>query len=168
MSGDRKSRDGWVWMTIFAVWGASLGGQIAILFLFPLGRIGWLTSLGWALFGVSAILGWLPIFVMRSHGGIAKRRSYVHTTKLVTSGPFAIVRHPQYLAGDFIAVAVACLIQHWVTIVVGAIAIATNRVSMIKADRDLVAKFGEPYRDYMARVPRANFLLGLWRRLRRG
>ena len=38
-----------------------------------------------------------------------------------------------------------------------------NRLSMIEADRDLVAKFGEPYTEYMASVPRAGLLFGLWR-----
>jgi protein-S-isoprenylcysteine O-methyltransferase Ste14 len=65
---------------------------------------------------------------------------------------------------------VMCITQHWAALVTGAVAILTNRLGMIKADRDLVAKFGKPYREYMARVPGASLVVGLWRwadRLRR-
>lgn len=155
------------WMLIYAVWGIALAGVLALLFLLPTGRIGWLVLAGWGVFGISAVLGWVPIFALRRRGGVAKRRSYVHTTQLVTTGLYAIVRHPQYLAGDFIAVAVMCITQHWSTIVVGGIAVVTNRLSMRKADRDLLDKFGEPYREYMGRVPRASLLLGFVRRAHR-
>ena len=161
-----KNRAHLMWTALYGVWGVALGAQIVFLFLFPGGSIRWLRYVGWGVFAVSAFLGWAPIFVFRRRGGVARRRSYVHTTQLVTTGLYSIVRHPQYLAGDFIAVAVMCITQHWATFVAGAVAIVTNRLSMVKADRNLVGKFGEPYRDYMSRVPRASLLLGLWRRFR--
>jgi len=167
MTEAKEGRDRAGWATLYAVWGVSLAAQIALLFLLPTGRVGWLVLFGWAVFAVSAVLGWLPIFLFRRRGGVAKRRSYVHTTQLVTTGLYAVVRHPQYLAGDCLVVAVMCITQHWAALVAGGIAIAANRLTMIKADRDLVAKFGEPYRAYMARVPRASLLLGLWRWTRR-
>ena len=163
MSDVTKRRDRLVWMMVYSVWGVALAAQIALLFLLPLGRIVWLVWIGWAFFALSAVLGWIPIFLFHRRGRVAKGRTYVHTTQLVTSGPYALVRHPQYLAGDFIAVAVMCITQHWGAFVVGGIAVVTNRLSMIKADRDLVAKFDEPYREYMERVPRASLLVGLWR-----
>lgn len=155
------------WMALYPVWGVALAVQIALLFLLPKGRVGWLVACGWAAFAVSAVLGWFPIFLFHRHGGVTKRRSYVHTTQLVTTGLYAIVRHPQFLAGDCLALAVMCITQHWGTLVAGGIAIAADRLSMIKADRDLVAKFGEPYREYMAHVPRASLLVGTWRWVRR-
>jgi len=167
MSDVPARRSGWKWMALYAVWGVALAAQIVFLFLLPAGRIGWLVLVGWGVFGVSAVLGWVPIFLFRRRGGVARKRSYVHTTELVTSGLYAIVRHPQYLAGDYIAVAVMCITQHWAALVAGGVAVVTNRLSMIKADRDLGAKFGDPYREYMARVPRASLLVGLWRWVRR-
>ena len=152
---------------LFVAYGVAMVAVLCLLFLLPTGRWRWLVFAGWAVFAVSAVLGWLPIFVFRRRGGVAKRRSYIHTTQLVTTGLYAIFRHPQYLAGDYIAVAVMCITQHWATLVAGGIGIATNRLSMIVADRALVEKFGDPYREYMARVPRASLLLGLWRRLKR-
>ena len=163
----KETRDTKRWTVIYAIWGVSLAAQLAMLFLLGAGPIIWMRSAGWTLFACSAVLGWLPIIVFYRRGRVPKRRSYVHTTQLVTSGLYSIVRHPQYLAGDFLAVAVMSLTQHWATLVVGAIAIVTNRLSMLKADRDLIDKFGEMYRDYMARVPQASLALGVWRRLRR-
>jgi len=167
MTEAKGGRDRAGWMTLYVVLGVALAVQVALLFLLPSGRVGGLVLFGWAVFAVSAVLGWLPILLFRRHGGVAKRRSYVHTTQLVTTGLYAVVRHPQFLAGDCLAVAVMCITQHWGTLVAGGIAIAVNRLTMIKADRDLVAKFGEPYRAYMTRVPRASLLLGLWRWMRR-
>ena len=156
------------WMALYAVWSCTLVGELVLLFLRPAGAIGWLRWLGWALFAISAILGWVPIFAFHRRGGVGKGKSYVHTTELVTSGLYALVRHPQYLAGDFIVAATICITQWWPTAAIGAVAIATNRLSMVKADRDLVAKFGAPYRRYMRSVPRASLVVGFWRRLHAG
>jgi protein-S-isoprenylcysteine O-methyltransferase Ste14 len=119
------------------------------------------------LFGLSAVLGWLPIFFFRRHGGVTKGKSYMHTTALVTHGPYALVRHPQYLAGDLLALAIICIVQHWSVIVAGAVGIAANRLTIRKADRDLIDKFGDPYREYTTRVPGTNLILGVWRWVRR-
>jgi protein-S-isoprenylcysteine O-methyltransferase Ste14 len=94
---------------------------------------------------------------------VEEGRSYIHTTELVTSGLYAIIRHPQFLASDFLATAVMCITQHWGVYLAGVVAVAVNHATMVKADRDLVQKFGEPYREYMQRVPRWNALIGLWR-----
>ena len=163
MSDRREGRDGWLWMVLYSVWGVALAGQLALLFLLSAGGLTWLRIAGWALFAVSAVLGWGPIFAFLRRGGVARGRAYVHTTQLVTSGLYAVVRHPQYLAGDFIAVAVMCITQHWGALVAGLVAVVTNRLSMLKADRGLLAKFGEPYREYMKRVPRASLAVGLSR-----
>jgi protein-S-isoprenylcysteine O-methyltransferase Ste14 len=154
-------------VVLYCILGVALVAQLALLFLLPTGRVEWLQIVGWGVFALSAVFGWVPIFVFRRHGGVAKGRTYIHTTQLVTSGLYAIVRHPQFLAGDLIAVAVMCITQHWAALVTGAAAIVSNRLTMIKADRDLVAKFGEPYREYMARVPGASLVVGLWRRAHR-
>ena len=167
MSDAPTHRTGWKWTALFGVWGVALAAQIVFLFLLPAGRIGWLVLAGWGVFGVSAVLGWVPIVLFRRRGRVAKGSAYIRTTQLVTSGLYAVVRHPQYLAGDYIAVAVMCITQHWGALVAGGVAVVANRLSMVKADRDLVAKFGEPYTDYMARVPRASLLVGLWRWVRR-
>lgn len=166
MAGETK-REGPFWTTLWTGWGVALVAEMVLLFLLPSGSIRSLRVSGYVLFGLSAVFGWLPIFSFRRHGGVAKGKSYMHTTALVTRGPYALVRHPQYLAGDLLAVAIICIVQHWAVIVAGVIAIATNRLTIMKTDRDLIAKFGDPYREYMRRVPGTNLILGLRRWMRR-
>lgn len=158
-----RGRGGPCWIVLYSVYGAAMVVQLCLLFLLPTGRIGGLIHVGWGLFALSAILGWLPILTFRRHGRVAKGKSYIHTTELVTSGLYTILRHPQFLASDFLAAAVMCITQHWAVYLAGAVGIGANHLTMIKADRDLVEKFGEPYRRYMEQVPQWNLLIGLWR-----
>ena len=56
------------------------------------------TNIGWGILWLSAVFGWLPIITFRKWGKV-KGKGYIHTTVLVDRGVYAIVRHPQYLAG---------------------------------------------------------------------
>ena len=167
MAGETTKREGTFWIILWTVWGVALVAELVLLFLLPSGPLRWLRVFGWVLFGLSAVLGWLPIFFFRRHGGVAKGKSYMHTTALVTRGPYALVRHPQYLAGDLLALAVICIAQHWSVIAAGVVGIAANRLTIMKTDRDLIDKFGDPYREYMTRVPGTNLILGVWRWMHR-
>lgn len=40
-------------------------------------------------------------------------------------------------------------------------------IDLIKADKGAIEKFGDDYKAYMKKVPRANFLLGIIRLLQR-
>jgi len=153
----------WLWTALYVIYGLAMAAVVSLIFLVPSGDVAWLVLAGWGILGVSSLLGWVPILVFRRRGRVAKGKSYIHTTQLVTSGIYAIVRHPQFLAGDFLVVAVICITQHWASYLAGAIGFATNRWGMIKANRDLVEKFGEPYREYARRVPRTNLLVGFVR-----
>ncbi|MBN1857750.1 isoprenylcysteine carboxylmethyltransferase family protein [Candidatus Bipolaricaulota bacterium] len=167
MTERRSTHGGWQWNGLYAVYGLAMIAVVSVVFLIPAGGVSWLVLAGWGLFGASACLGWIPIVAFRRRGRVAKGKSYIHTTQLVTSGLYAIIRHPQFLAGDFLAVAVMCITQHWAAYLAGGIGIATNRWTMIKADRDLVAKFGHIYQEYMHRVPRTSLVLGGFRWLLR-
>ena len=160
----------WRLSLLDVVYGVAMAAQASLIFLYPDGDLTWLVLAGWGLFAVSAVLGWLPIFTFRRRGHVAKGKSYIHTTSLVTTGIYAVVRHPQFLAGDFLAVAVMCITQRWPAYLVGAVAVAVNRWTMVKADRNLVARFGGTYEEYARRVPRTNLLLGAirWLRGRKG
>ena len=43
------------------------------------------------------IFGLFPVFAFRRKGGVGKGQSYTQTTKLVATGIYSIVRHPQYV-----------------------------------------------------------------------
>ena len=113
------------------------------------------------------IFGMLPVMEFRKKGGVKKGKSYIYTTKLVDTGIYSIVRHPQYVTFILWAIAGMLLFQHWVIIILGIPIIPLTYIDLIRADKDSIEKFGDDYKQYMQRVPRANFLLGIIRLLQR-
>jgi protein-S-isoprenylcysteine O-methyltransferase Ste14 len=109
------------------------------------------------------IFGMFPVFEFRNKGMVKKGKSYIHTTKLVDTGIYSIVRHPQYITFILWAVAGMFLFQHWIIIILGIPIFPLIYIDLINADKDGIKKFGNEYRQYMKRVPRANFFLGVYR-----
>ena len=142
-------------------------GQIVLAFVFyNEAGIAGLRATGWAFWALSAVFGWWPILTFRKKGGVSNGKSYIHTTVLVDSGPYALVRHPQYLAGVFIAIALALIAQHWMVTLVGLAAICIYYLNTAQEERSCIQKFGKPYEDYMERVPGMNIILGAGRWIR--
>jgi predicted fused transcriptional regulator/phosphomethylpyrimidine kinase/protein-S-isoprenylcysteine O-methyltransferase Ste14 len=126
----------------------------------------WVTNLGWMILSLSALFGWLPIYEFKKHGGVPRDKSYIHTSKLVTSGVYSVVRHPQFLAGILICVSMMLISQHTYSIVAGSIASIVYASEVSSADQKLVEKFGESYIEYMGKVPALNFIFGIISRVR--
>jgi protein-S-isoprenylcysteine O-methyltransferase Ste14 len=124
-------------------------------------------NMGWMILSISAIFGWLPIFTFKKWGEVSKGKGYMHTTVLVDRGVYAIVRHPQYLAGILMGLALPLISQHWVVAALGILVIVITYLNTYDEEVSTIAKFGDEYRQYMRRVPRVNFLLGIIRLLRR-
>jgi protein-S-isoprenylcysteine O-methyltransferase Ste14 len=141
---------------------------IGIYLLSEVSQIDVLAYAGVGLYCFSGIVfGALPVFEFRKKGGVQKGQSYIHTTKLVNTGIYSIVRHPQYITYIMWAFSGMLLFQHWIVILLGVPIIPLTYVDLIRADRACTARFGEDYRVYMNTVPRANFLLGIIRRFRK-
>jgi protein-S-isoprenylcysteine O-methyltransferase Ste14 len=127
-----------------------------------------LSRIGQVLWWAGAVFGWLPIFTFRRRGGVAKGKSYVHTTRLVDTGIYAIVRHPQMgTAWLLMCVALMLITQHWASVALGIPAMVLAYLDVLKADQRLIEKFGDAYRRYMERVPRVNFVAGIARLIAR-
>ncbi|MFO8101416.1 MAG: isoprenylcysteine carboxylmethyltransferase family protein [Dehalococcoidia bacterium] len=149
-------------LTIIAI------GQIVLAILLYEGEANSVArNAGWGILWLSALFGWLPIFTFKRWGGVARGRSYVHTTQLVDSGIYAIVRHPQYLAGILLGVALALIAWHWLVGVLGAALIIIYYANTFDEEERVIAKFGYEYSSYAKRVPRLNFILGIVRAIRR-
>jgi protein-S-isoprenylcysteine O-methyltransferase Ste14 len=124
---------------------------------------------GVGLYSVSGVIfGLLPIFEFRRKGGVQKGKSYIHTTKLVDTGIYSIVRHPQYVTFMLWAIAGMLLFQHWIVICLGLPIFPLTYLDLIHADKEGLNKFQDEYKIYMEQVPRANFLLGIFRLLLKG
>ena len=136
---------------------------ILAFFIYKLPGVPFWHWIGWGIWALSAVFGIAPIFILRSKGGVGKGKSYVETTHLVDCSLYAIVRHPQYLAGILFNLSMMLLAQHWLVILLGIISAVLIYIDIQLADRDGVVKFGDEYRQYMQRVPQVNFILGVIR-----
>jgi len=112
------------------------------------------------------IFGMLPIFEFRKKGEVTKGKSYIYTTRIVDTGIYGIVRHPQFITFILWAIAGMLLFQHWIIILLGIPVMPLTYIDLLRADNRLLEKFGDEYRQYMQRVPRANFVLGIIKRLK--
>jgi protein-S-isoprenylcysteine O-methyltransferase Ste14 len=118
--------------------------------------------IGIVLWWTGAVFGWLPIFTFLRKGNVPKGKSYVHTTALVDTGIYAIVRHPQMgTAWLLMCVALMLITQHWVSIALGIPSMVLAYLDVLKADQRCIDKFGDAYLRYMERVPRVNFVAGI-------
>jgi len=118
----------------------------------------------WA-FGMVLVMA--PIVMFPRRGGVPKGKSFVNTTRLVDTGIYAIVRHPQYTGGIYaIFLANFLWYPHWLFGVLGVIGIAVVYMSCREEDQRLIEKFGDDYITYMSKVPRMNIFLGIIRLLR--
>jgi protein-S-isoprenylcysteine O-methyltransferase Ste14 len=137
---------------------------VGIYLLQEIDQVQILANLGVAVYAISGLVfGCLPVFEFRRRGGVAKGKSYVYTTVLVDTGIYSVVRHPQYVTFMMWAIGGMLLFQHRVPILLGIPIFPLIYLDMIQADKGAIEKFGDEYRAYMERVPRANFLLGLLR-----
>ena len=141
---------------------------IGVYLLSDVSQIEILAYVGVGLYVFSGmVFGMLPVFEFRKKGGVQKGQSYIHTTKLVDTGIYSVVRHPQYVTFMLFAIAGMLLFQHWIVILLGVPIIPLTYIDLIKADKNAIEKFGDDYKAYMKKVPRANFLLGIIRRFRK-
>jgi protein-S-isoprenylcysteine O-methyltransferase Ste14 len=141
---------------------------VGFFLLSEVSQINILAYIGVGLYVVSGLVfGWLPVIQFRKKGKVRNGESYIHTTELVDTGIYSIVRHPQYVTFMLWAIAGMLLFQHWIIILIGIPIFPLTYIDLIKADRDAIEKFGDDYRTYMKKVPRANFLLGIIRRYRK-
>jgi len=154
---NRKMKISGILVTVFAV------GQIilAVVLYNPEANVT-VINLGWGVLMLSAIFGWLPILTFRKKGEV-EGKSYINTTVLVDTGVYSIVRHPQYLAGVLISIALPLITQHWLVAILGAAAVVLYVLGTYDEEEGCIDKFGDVYIDYMKRVPRMNFLLGIFR-----
>jgi len=108
------------------------------------------------------IVGWVGavasfIFFFWSVAHLGMRKSFLYRSledELVTGGPYGLVRHPQFLASIVICFFGSLIYSSYFAFVnVIAFAIALWVLSILE-ERELVAHFGDIYREYAWRVPR--------------
>ena len=98
-------------------------------------RINLVEYLGVGVFILSGIFGMAPVIMFPRKGGVEKGKSFVHTKKLVDTGIYSIVRHPQYSAFILWAIAAMLLFQNWVVILLGIPVVLLTYLDMTREDK---------------------------------
>lgn len=130
----------------------------------------WLPAsiLGWIVWAIGMALVMAPIIMFPRRGGVPKGKSFVATTRLVDTGIYSLVRHPQYLGGVLALFTANFLFYpHWLFAVLGIAGILILYFSCAYEERRLIERFGDDYRAYMERVPRIDLVTGIYRAWRR-
>ena len=141
---------------------------VLAFFVFTDPTIQALNIAGWLIWILGTVFAIVPIFALRRGGGVPQGKSYMATTALVDTGIYAIVRHPQGgTAGILLSLTLVLIGQHWLLLVLAAVAILLVYLDTFNADEACIDKFGQAYVRYMQRVPRVNFLAGIKRQLLR-
>ena len=152
------------------IWGLIFVIQIALVFIFGMlgkNRVESIVYIGIGIWWIAVILAWLPIFVFKRKGHIPEGKSFVHTTTLVDSGLYSIIRHPQYTSGLLFSFSLILISQTWFITGMSLVVISLMYKDIIIADQHEIEKFGDAYRQYMKKVPRANLVLGIIRLIQR-
>ena len=126
-----------------------------------------LVHVGWIIWAVAMVLIFSSMWALRRKGKPLKGKDWTHTSVLVDSGVFAVVRHPLYLGWLLVYVAVMLFSRHWLTMLVATPGIACVCTIAGQEDQRLIEKFGPSYGRYMQSVPGINLFAGLIRLLRR-
>jgi protein-S-isoprenylcysteine O-methyltransferase Ste14 len=132
----------------------------AIVYLVNPARMSWsavamAAALRWLGLGIVATAGVLLFWTLRSLGAnltdtVVTRRA--HT--LVVKGPYRWVRHPFYDTVGLLMLGTALAAANWFLLLTGALTLGLLVVRTPREEERLVARFGDQYRDYMARTNR--------------
>jgi protein-S-isoprenylcysteine O-methyltransferase Ste14 len=111
--------------------------------------------LRWPPYAVFATVGWILLAMggaMWLAAVVTVMRAY-NRDELVTSGVFALVRHPVYSSAIvFNLPALALLTRSWPLFLTPLVAYAVFKLSIHREDEYLERRFGQAYLDYRARV----------------
>lgn len=152
----------WKDWLLSCIYGGFIVVQIVIT-LFNYNHLGldFIANAGWLVLTVSGVFGWMPIYTLRKKGGVPEGKSYIHTRVLVDSGIYAVIRHPQFLAGILMSLAFVLISQHWLNAFLFVPVVAGFYIDSVRADKGLIEKFGDDYIRYMKGVSGLNPLVGI-------
>ena len=149
---ERETKDN----ILMVILGITFFLNIIVMNLFP-PTIKELVVAGYTILGIGALFFILSVYTLRRKG----------TSNVVDSGIYSIVRHPMYLGGMVMFFSHIFLGQNWIVAISTIVGIVCCYLIILSADQRNIEKFGDDYKLYIQKVPRANFLLGIIRLLGR-
>ncbi len=127
-----------------------LSGRFAKFDILPLKVIGLALYIPAAFFIIGAFIG--------LHTKGKPTDSWEHTTLIIRSGVFRIVRHPLYFGTAIWTVALMLVFQSIPSAILGIVCIICLWTASRKEDDFNLQKFGDEYRGYMDEIPMWNLL----------
>jgi protein-S-isoprenylcysteine O-methyltransferase Ste14 len=121
------------------------------------------TAAGVALLVIAIYLVVSPFFFLARHGDVRDGDPFYATRQVVTSGPYRLVRHPQYLGYCLLAVGLAMLNPAPLVIALAITASVFFYIQSVHEERFCRQHLGKAYKSYAERVPRFNVAAGLIR-----
>jgi protein-S-isoprenylcysteine O-methyltransferase Ste14 len=160
-SGETVSRkvDGTPMMAVLTIGGL-------ILWLTPVVYLVNPAWMSWARIGLPEWARWLGVglgiltvagiyWLFSSIGsGITPTSATRARHELVTSGPYRWIRHPLYTFGTSLFLAFGLIADNWFIAMLGVLAFLAVAIRTPQEEANLIAKFGDEYRDYMKRTGR--------------
>lgn len=112
-------------------------------------------GLRWTGVGLALIAGLVVVWMFRTLGRnltdtVVTRKH--HT--LVTNGPYRWVRHPLYTSAALIMPASTLVAANWFFFAAGGVVFLLLAIRTRKEEANLIARFGDDYRNYMQRTGR--------------
>lgn len=98
------------------------------------------------------LMVWAILTLIRHNTTVMPHKAAVH---LVTSGPYAYLRNPIYLADVLLLLGLAEVTKNiWLVILAFVFALLVTKLAILPEERHLEARFGEAWRAYAARTRR--------------
>ena len=127
----------------------------------------WLTVIALVLLLLAVVFVVTPFFHLTKYGKPNEGDAFFATTRVVDKGVYSVVRHPQYLGYTLLVLGFGFLDPHPLALVLAGGAAVFFYLQCIGEERYCRAAFGDDYNNYMKRVPRINFVLGLMKLTRK-
>jgi protein-S-isoprenylcysteine O-methyltransferase Ste14 len=112
----------------------------------------WLRWIGFVLALAGFVLGFWAQIELGKEWSAQLQLTREH--RIITSGPYARMRHPIYSALALWGIGVALLTAHWIFAAFAALACSVFVFRVPREERMMIDKFGDEYREYMKRTGR--------------
>ena len=102
----------------------------------------------------------LPFFLIGAWFGIMgvkevgiKVAETHYTRKIITTGPYSLIRHPQYLGGLLTHIGISFLLSAWYSLLFTPLMIGIIYLISRKEEKELIREFDDIYENYQKNVP---------------
>jgi protein-S-isoprenylcysteine O-methyltransferase Ste14 len=136
----------------FGLWLAL--APLAVAGTWPVTLYSWLRIAGWAIQFCGAAFVFLAFYNLRKRGHPTD--AWERTTVVVEESIYARIRHPMYAGTGLWAVGIAAVVPAAGSVLLAVACVVLTLLAGLSEDRYNLAKFGEPYAEYMRRVPLLN------------